>query len=447
MKQLRITSIIFFAAVLVSSCQEKVTPEAVGNGTVDTIYVSTGTTVGHFVSIQEYGVLPGNTAEANKAALQKAIDAATKSGVGLYVTPCENGYPCEGGLVLKKNVTLLGSHTPDGKGTCNQAGDGPTGSLFVITDTKKPFITVESATRISGIQFWYPEQSTDAVNNIKKYQPTIQMSSTSSTQGVTLTDLSFYGEYTAMDFRSGDNVICEQILFENCFGYPLSGQFILIDKCYDIPRILHCHVDPETGKAFGQTFSKSVLDKVISNAAYSYWISRTDNAVVVDIDANCNHGGIYCAASTYGQLTGFNFKNVRVGIYKDGDSDFNRNWEIAQGIIHANVGSKSDSIHPVYITGYGHTSLTNVQCTSGKSDLITSMDNCYDFVNINGSVETRVSIVNCIMNGYLQGPIIVKNLASKVRAVNCIDKDGNIFNFSKGESDIVYSKVNPSNQN
>ena len=36
---------------------------------------------GHLVSIQEFGVLPSNTPEANRKALQKAIDVATKEGL------------------------------------------------------------------------------------------------------------------------------------------------------------------------------------------------------------------------------------------------------------------------------------------------------------------------------------------------------------------------------
>ncbi|HEY8397521.1 MAG TPA: hypothetical protein VIK80_06245, partial [Flavihumibacter sp.] len=54
----------------------------------------------------------------------------------------------------------------------------------------------------------------------------------------------FYSEYIAMDFNAVEEYPCELILIEQCYGYPLSGEFIRINFCYDIPRFLHCHVNP-----------------------------------------------------------------------------------------------------------------------------------------------------------------------------------------------------------
>ena len=110
-------------------------------------------TAGGPVSIQKFGVLPGNSPQANREALQRAIDTAEKSGTALYVEPAEGGYRVASGIVLKKNVSLTGAHGPVGRGTRNPGKAEPTGSLFVITDTEKPFITVRSATQIRGIQF------------------------------------------------------------------------------------------------------------------------------------------------------------------------------------------------------------------------------------------------------------------------------------------------------
>jgi len=435
MNSIKLQTISFFLPFLLlfSACQGKENPEGKIEKQVDTLYVSTGGSVGRMVSIQEFGVLPDNTAAQNKIALQAAIDKAAASGIGLYVTPCENGYKCDAGLVLKKNVSLIGANGPTGRGTAIPSSDGPTGSVFLITDKTKPFLTVESATRISGIQFYYPEQTYNKASDIKSYPPTIQMSSTTGVvEGVTLTDLTFYGEYTAFDFCSSDNALCEQMLFENCHGYPLSGSFIKIDKCYDIPRILHCSVDPSVGKAFGHEFTKSVIDKVLAMKNYSYWICRTDNAVIVDITAKANYGGVCLASSTYGQLTGFNFDCVTVGIYKDGDSSFNRNWEISQGTIVANAGYNISEIHPVYITGQGHTSLLNVNSSAKASDIITSKEQSYDFVYICGSDELLVSMVNCNMRDYSSDfPISITNKKASVRAVNCSDRDGNLFDFAQ----------------
>lgn len=65
-------------------------------------------TAGGPVSIQKFGVLPGNSPQANREALQRAIDTAEKSGTALYVEPAEGGYRVASGIVLKKNVSLTG---------------------------------------------------------------------------------------------------------------------------------------------------------------------------------------------------------------------------------------------------------------------------------------------------------------------------------------------------
>ena len=197
-----------------------------------------------WVSVQAVGVLPGNTAEENSRHLQEAINRMSPLGGVLFVEPAQGGYPMQGGIVLRRNVTLLGAHGPTGRGSALPDRSGPTGSLFVIRDREQAFLTVESATQVRGIQFYYPEQTWQDDSQVIAYPPTIQMSPQQTVECVTLSCLSFYGEYMAMDFRAKAPHYCEQILFEHCYGYPLSGQFIAIDHCTDVPRILHCHVNP-----------------------------------------------------------------------------------------------------------------------------------------------------------------------------------------------------------
>ncbi|MBQ7460675.1 MAG: hypothetical protein IJS63_00265, partial [Bacteroidaceae bacterium] len=143
-----------------------------------------------WLSVQEVGVLPGNTAEVNKQNLQAAIDKMSPVGGVLYVEPTQGGYPMQGGLVLRRNVTLLGVHGPTGRGTALPDRSGPTGSLFVITDREQPFLTVESATQVRGIQFYYPEQSWQDESRIIPYPPTIRAAENQRVLGVTLSCLS-----------------------------------------------------------------------------------------------------------------------------------------------------------------------------------------------------------------------------------------------------------------
>ena len=421
--------------ILLSACT-KVFPETV----VEKVIVAEKDTViidfaeGQMRSIQEFGVLPGNMPSVNKANLQAAIDWAHDEGAALYVTPVQNGYPVESGIILRKNVSLVGAHGPTGRGTVDSKGN-PTGSLFVIRDRNHPFITVESATQIKGVQFYYPDQPYNTTDGLKVYPPTIQVSHTSGAQGVTLSCLTFYGETFAMDFRADEGHPCEQILFEHCYGYPLSGQFIAIDRCYDIPRILHCHVNPANQREFGKGYGKAIIDNVVKQQTYTFWINHTDNAQCMDIFTFGSYGGIYLGAATYGQMTNFNFDCVTNGIYKDGDGPFNRVWEVAQGSIIANTapsGNVSD-IHPVIVTGQGHLSLTNVDCFSGNNPALTNQGQSYDFMTVRGSNYVVVTGVNCRMRNYQAAdPINVTNTRAQVSFINCANKNGDIFNYSYG---------------
>ncbi len=381
-----------------------------------------------WVSVQSVGVLPTNTPRENRQHLQEAIDNMSPLGGVLYVEPARGGYPMEGGLVLKRNVTLLGAHGPTGRGTALPDRSGPTGSLFVITDREQPFLTVESATQVRGIQFYYPEQTYQDGSRIIPYPPTICTSPKQNVQGVTLSCLTFYGEYMAMDFRAKAPHMCEQILFEHCYGYPLSGQFIAIDRCYDVPRILHCHVNPANMREFKRSFSREVIDEVVRQKTYTYWIDHTDNAQLMDLFTFGVYGGIYLGNETYGQLTNFNFDCVSIGVHKLGSQWKNRNWQIAQGSIIANAGERLEDVHPILIEGKGHTSLSNVECFSGGNPALTNLEASWDYMTVRG--EATVFLSGCRMQGYKANTPINVSGGAKIRAVGCFDKDNNLLELA-----------------
>ncbi len=137
-------------------------------------------------SIQKFGVKSSNTPELNRINLQKAIDSMTYCGGVLYVDPSDEPYHIAGGIVLKKNVSLTGANPATPRGTSHPLKPQPVGSVFEITDRENVFITVESATQISGIQFWYSEQATKDTSGIIKYPATIRLSYDKPTEGVTI---------------------------------------------------------------------------------------------------------------------------------------------------------------------------------------------------------------------------------------------------------------------
>jgi hypothetical protein len=379
-------------------------------------------------SIQDFGVKPENSPELNTQNLQKAIDWASTSGSALFVEASDEPYPLNGGVVLKKNVSLIGVHGPTPRGTVHETKKQPVGSVFKITDTVNVFITVETGTQIKGIQFWYPDQTVKDPNAIIEYPATIQVSQTSNAQGIYLSCLTFYGEYLAFDFNANKKHPCELMTFEHCYGFPLSGEFIKIDYCYDIPRLLHVHVNPAIQRYIGGQYSKAVVDAVIAKKTFAYTINHTDNAQMIDIFIFGTYGGIYLGPAAYGQLTNFNLDCVAVGIYKTGDNHRNRNWMISQGSIIANTGEPIEDVHPIIIDGMGHTSLTNVEAFSGGNGALSNVGGSNDFMLVKGNENLTISMVGCRMKNYeADHPITIQNKKAKIHAVACVDKNDNLL--------------------
>ncbi len=345
-------------------------------------------------------------------------------------------YYYDGGIILKKNVSLIGVHGPTHRGTSHPTKKQPVGSVFAITDKENAFITVELGTQIKGIQFWYPEQTLKDPNAIIPYKATIKVSQTSRAQGVYLSCLTFYGEYLAFDFNATRDNACELMTFEHCYGYPLSGEFIRMDYCYDVPRILHCHVNPAAQRYIGGQFSRAVVDAVIAKKTYAYTINHTDNAQIIDLFTFGTYGGIHLGPESYGQLTNFNFDCVAVGILKQGNNSKNRNWQIAQGSIIANTAEKVEDIHPIIIEGKGHTSLSNVEAFSGGNGALTTVkeNSSWDYLLVRGDSKLTVSIWGARMRNYISdSPITIENKDAIIHVVGCFDKEENLYNKTFGQ--------------
>ncbi len=375
-------------------------------------------------NIQDFGVRSGNSPSANATALQRAIDWASPRGAALYVPPTEEPYQINGGIKLRINVSLVGVNGPTGRGTRHPSKPQPVGSVFAIVDATQPFLTVESATQVKGIQFWYPEQSYDDPAKVIQYPPTIQTSRANIANGVALRDLTFYGEWVAMDFAAVQAFPCELLLIENCYGYPLSGIFLRVERCYDVPRILNCHVNPANTRLIRGSFSPAMVDSVIARKNYAFRIDNTDNAQLSGVFAFGVYGGIHLGSASYGQISNFAFDCVTNGILKQGDSDFNRNWMASNGSIIANVGAKVEDIHPVIVEGKGHLSLTNVEAFSGKNPALTTLGQSHDFLLVRGDGQPTIALTGCRIRNYAsENAITLENPRATVTANASFDRN------------------------
>jgi hypothetical protein len=136
------------------------------------------------------------------------------------------------------------------------------------------------------------------------------------------------------------------------------------------------------------------------------------------------YGGVWLGPATYGQLTSFNLDCVTVGILKQGDGAFNRNWQIAQGSIIANTGARVEEIHPLIVEGQGHTALVNVEAFSGGNPALTTLGQSQDFLLVRGQQRLTLSLWGCRMRNYATpNPITVLNPRAVVLADGCFDKE------------------------
>ena len=180
---------------------------------------------------------------------------------------------------------------------------------------------------------------------------------------------------------------------------------------------------------FGRSFKREIIDAVIANQTYAFYIDHTDNAQLMDVFTFGTYGGIYLGAESYGQLTNFNLDCVTIGIYKNGSGTKNRNWQIAQGSIIANAGKSIGEIHPIVIEGQGHTAISNVEAFSGMNGALTAIGQSYDYLLVKGDKRLTISMFGCRMRNYVsKNPITVQNKQAKIQAVACIDKNEELYN-------------------
>jgi hypothetical protein len=123
---------------------------------------------------------------------------------------------------------------------------------------------------------------------------------------------------------------------------------------------------------------------------------------------------------------------VTIGLHKDGDNTFNRNWQIAQGSIIANTspGKQVDQIHPLVIEGQGHTAISNVECFSGPNGAVSAIGKSQDFLLVRGDKHLTISLFGCRMRNYVGDPITIQNPRALIQAVACVDKDEKAFNLT-----------------
>lgn len=285
---------------------------------------ATGGASGPYLMARDNGIASGNSASANKAALQALIDANTVVGATIYFT---DPVPMAGGINMKSNIKFEGNNftafkgsLPVGNATPAQ-GTTPSGAAFLITDTVNVFITCHENTAIDGIIFYYPSQAyttTTPGASLIVYPITIQKA-TGTVRSCSFTRLTFVGNTQCFQFTSDDN---SDLVFDLIYAYPLGGRFLQLTNCLDIPRITRCHINPGVGWAFlGFPVTTNIIDYVAASGAPTFDINATDEFMMAeDFVFGVNTG--WRIQNSYGTLVNCNADMVETGVYMTLTSDY-----------------------------------------------------------------------------------------------------------------------------
>ena len=182
------------------------------------------------IEVSDYGAKCDGSAD-DSAAIQKALDAAAKSGGGV-VELGAGKFRMDNPVTVPEGVTLAGvwqapHHAQLQKGTVIEvyAGKGE--------EDGTPLINLSPSSAVKGVTFFYPEQR---IPGTQAYPWTIQ----GRGMHCSVMDCTFVNSYKAVDFGTHHN---ELHYIRNCFGCPLKVG-VHIDQCTDIGRIENVHFNP-----------------------------------------------------------------------------------------------------------------------------------------------------------------------------------------------------------
>jgi hypothetical protein len=271
------------------------------------------------LNVRTFGAA-GDAATDDTGAFQRALDASYKSGGGaVYVPP--GRYLFKGSITIPDGVQLRGSFgcVPSHSGIRDhgQPKPGDDGSaLFVATgrgsEDGKPFLTLNTNSGVSGLTFYYPEQSPE--EDPVPYPWTIAMRG----KNPAAFDLELLNPYQGIDASQN-----ERHNIRNISGQPLR-RGIWVDAIYDIGRIENVHFNPwwnshskvfrwqtANGEAF--IFGRADWEYVLNTFCFGYHVgykfveTKTGacNGNFLGIGADdCNRAILVEQSAPYGILIG-----------------------------------------------------------------------------------------------------------------------------------------------
>lgn len=262
---------------------------------------------------------------------------ANKAGGILYIP--EGKYLCKGQLVIPRGVTMRGDWAKPG-------ADGQKGTIIMVTGYRgktldtQAFITMQVATEVSNISFWYPEQD---INDIKAYPPTILYGQSNywGNEYCNVRHVTFINSYGGIHFNTSNGGGCPNIF--DIYGTPLHTG-VIMDCIADVGRFDGIHFSPSYWANSGMDGAPSeaeVRSYTRSNAT-GFTMRRNDWSYLCNYDCDGYNTAYLEIASVSdgskpnGHNYNLNFTNCETGIDIQGMSYC--------GCLFANVNTRNCTI-------------------------------------------------------------------------------------------------------
>ncbi len=241
--------------------------------------------------------------------LQQAIDATSGLGGGT-VAISVGRYNTSSSIILDKNVAMAGVLPGPFDGVNPASHD--LAPEFLITNSAKPFITLNDNTAVEDSLFYYPSQVLPSASAPMVYPPTLHVVGA----GVKITGCTFVNSYDAILVEAG------RVYLENlAIGAFHVG--ITLDHVLDF-----VHVDHVTDSIFWDTFlginePSQAIDAWVNAHGIGLAIYRADGPTISDYTLYTVGTGILIADSpdttlairnSYGVAANLDMEGVRDGI-------------------------------------------------------------------------------------------------------------------------------------
>lgn len=370
-----------------------------------------------FYDVRDFGASRTGTPAANKAAIQAAIDAVSLvGGILLVLEP----YPCASGLILKRNVWLMGNSPQSFKGTYPYGGGVavkgnvplpiPSGGAFVVTDKagstalSGAFLIMDCNSCVTGVSFVYPDNDMNTATpatSLIKYPPAIALRQDVYINNVRLQDINLVGCWIGVDFSN--TIGCQDIWIDTLYGYPFSGRLLKINNCFDVPRISRCHVNPSSGMNLYHDGSSTAPNKnpaieyVVENGEFSFQFSSFQQFSVSQCFVYGAAGGFYVEGNSWGSFNDCNVDCVTQGFYFKNIQLSSIQLAINTSMAWMSAGNNINKRNFITIDNCpGFFSICNAHAATGSNPEIDSSSTTIanSFLQIIGNAP-NVSLVNC----------------------------------------------------